>query len=157
MNKKGFTLIELLVVVLIIGILSAIALPQYATAVEKSRSSEALTLMSSLRYAADRYKLQTGMWPGSWNVLDIEMPYSGTSTNVGGKNFGITTSCTTAAGCNATANYVITAARRQPGPTYSITMTLNPATGQVTRACTGTGTDGTKICNAISSGKPTDF
>ena len=53
-TKRGFTLIELLVVVLIIGILAAIAVPQYQVAVEKSRATEALL---NLKHAQDAYVL----------------------------------------------------------------------------------------------------
>ena len=53
--QKGFTLVEVLVVVLIIGILTAVALPQYEGAMERSRLSEALkngrTLIDSMNRA----------------------------------------------------------------------------------------------------------
>ena len=89
-NNSGFTLIELLVVVLIIGVLSAIALPQYTTAVEKSRAAEALTLMSATRDAVERYRFQKDAWPSANNfaVLDVEIPQNG--SNYGGKNYKIT-------------------------------------------------------------------
>ena len=59
-GKSGFTLIELLVVVLIIGILSAIALPQYQKAVEKTKLAGALQTMASIQRAIDVYVLENG-------------------------------------------------------------------------------------------------
>lgn len=72
--KKGFTLIELLVVVLIIGILASIAIPQYQQAVEKSRATQAITLLKSISQAADIYYIANGSFPNSLTDLDIEFP-----------------------------------------------------------------------------------
>ncbi len=59
--RSGFTLIELLVVVLIIGILSAIALPQYTTAVEKTRAMEAVQNIATMEKQMELYLLESGL------------------------------------------------------------------------------------------------
>lgn len=68
--KQGFTLIELLVVVLIIGILSAVALPQYQKSVTKARFSEAQSNISTIKKGVEECLMATGSGWGSDCTLD---------------------------------------------------------------------------------------
>ena len=75
-QRGGFTLLELLMVVIIIAILASIALPQYLRVSERSRASEALTVLAAVRSSELRYKANdpAGQYSANLALLDIEGP-----------------------------------------------------------------------------------
>ena len=145
-NNKGFTLIELLVVVLIIGILAAIALPQYFKAVEKSRAAEAFTVMGSVNHAQAVYHMAhpdaATAFTANFSDLDVDLPGasgSGYTTD----NFTYTLTGSTSATARIEAN--------RNGSKYDYTLSIGFMDGA--RCCkAGTGTTATAdtaMCSAL--------
>ncbi len=70
----GFTLIELLIVVLIIGILSAVALPQYQKAVDRSRYATLMPVATDVKNAQEAFFMASAEYTDDLQNLDIQLP-----------------------------------------------------------------------------------
>ena len=75
-SKVGFTLMELIISILIIGVLSAIALPTYIKAREKAKAAEAFTVLNAVASAEQRWALTHNNYSSDLEGLDISLEKS---------------------------------------------------------------------------------
>ena len=80
-NKQGFTLIELLVVVLIIGVLAAMALPQYRVAVGMSRASTMYAFLRGVDQAQQAFYMANNRYATTFDALSVGIPPGFTKVN----------------------------------------------------------------------------
>ncbi len=108
-NEKGFTLIELMIVIAIIGILAAIAIPQFSAYRTRSYNSSAQSDVRNIATAQEAYYVDNST-------------YTSNTDNLSGASYGFMPSgnVTTAATATAT-SYVITGAHSSGDKTYQLT------------------------------------
>ena len=72
--QQGFTLVELLVGVLILGILAAVAVPQYQKAVDKVRVGELLPIVKNIKAQQEVFYLANGYYAENCEELGADLP-----------------------------------------------------------------------------------
>ena len=128
MTHKGFTLIELMIVVAIIGILAAVAIPQYQNYVARAQVSEGLSLASGAKTGVAEYAMVTGDFPTNNKDAGLADKDDITGSYVASVEVGAGGVITATFGDDAHTNLIGGELKLTPGGLDS---------GSITWACTG--------------------
>ena len=134
--SDGFSLVELIIAVAIIGILGAVALPQYFNQVQKTRQNEAAATVTQIQTTIAAFVEEMGLQPNSWNDLNKITPLMTPEGPANQSNFGLiklaSSGCTEA---NETHCYQVDASEKDQVFTVSARSINQDATAYNVVAC----------------------
>lgn len=86
-TTKGFTLVEALVCVAVLGILSAIAIPNYMNAIKSTRQKDVANQIANIQTSISAYREEFLASPTSWDALSRVSPVSTNNGSAKGTSF----------------------------------------------------------------------
>jgi general secretion pathway protein G len=70
MKKSGFTMIELVVVIMIIGLISSVMLPNFASIQDSAKNNTLKQVIHTLQMSVESYQLSTGAYPSTMSTIE---------------------------------------------------------------------------------------
>ena len=142
-RQNGFTLIEMMIVVAIIGILAAIAIPNYQEYVKKSRRTDATVMISAIQQAQEKFRANNTTYSNNFGTGGLNLATGATATFKDSDNgyYKLTIGTTCSANADATGaptgtayciNAVAYSTKSQNSDTACKTITMTISNGNAT-------------------------